>query len=1498
MPETIVDSKFRVLEPLPKLAGRARYRANDLVTSEVGILEHAPLDGFGRVLPRWTTDWLPALRHRIVRFAALPSFVRVLAVGSWNDGPYYVYAAGDAQPLGDLAPDRLPDAAALRGLLVDLHTANAGGDHVLNLRPEYLAWHGDRLVVLPGAWVLPFELLGRMGMRSPYQPPELRHAGLFGATTDGYMLAAVLSALADRAGGSQPEWLPHATRMLALEPERRATPGDAAAALASAAVAVPPAEAIRRSVERLSDVRGAPPAAGERALHEALDAGLQQLAEGQSSVLVAIGPPDGAGIKDMFLRLRERLTFLTERPRVTWIEPLTAWEPRDLVGDGGHVLFVPDPRPEEPQLLPLATLGWERMRPTLVVVGVRHDAPLPAGHDLESWVRSWCSADAVLRTLSVADDALPRTPLPATPAARHLLDLLSVLEVDATATLLRQALPRQETSLPEAIVELERLGHARRQLDAGGWWGTEPRLVLRVLRPDILEERRAALTPERLEELHLLVSHLLDEGDEPSLGHRYLRFHHLFAGGNWEEAAAAAEPLLRGIERRGLHGLARAIHRRLVNSNLVHHVALPRLLELRHRLARWEIEQGRFAEGQNQYERAAERLFAVADAEARNLDLEPVTEMILAHADLLEGRTGAMPALELVHRYFERFAERLTVRDRGRLLTEQAYCEMRLGRFPAAEERCHVALKLLDSRDHPSEVAQIYSVLGIVRWKTSRYDEAEQYLTSCMSLREKTGDKLAVARVYNNLGLLYRTMHRFPEALGYHQKSIDIRQEMGDAEGVARNLVNLGWVHLEMGNFGPAEEHALRACSVSDTLGLAGIRALAKGLLGEVYMLRDRMADARTALEDAVDGMRALGDVAELFVNLRKYASLELRCGNLDEAEQRLREAEAYLSGASSPLEEANWHLAQGELRRARGDLRQAALSFEHGGNNLARVGSARRAAEVFLTAAELYHASGVESRARDLVDRSRQLLSREGSGITPKLLVDLEAALGTSAAGPARGAQADLFVDILLRAAATTATAGSDGQALERILQEIRALSGARHVVLIGTDQVPRRESAVLREPGVEPPAILDHPRLVGRALQTLLPFGSDDVRDEKPARPFYVVPIEARERGLGCLYLEWDATGSAVEDAVLAVVRALSQQAAVVLDRMVGGGAAPAAAATVSETPPSGAGNGGFDGIVGRSAARQRVIDFVRQVRDVGETVLLMGENGTGKEVVARAIHSSGTRRDGPFLAINCTAIPGPLWGRELFGNVRGAFTDAHETKKGFFEAAHGGTLLLDEIGDMPPDMQTKFLRVLQDRTITPLGGTEPVTVDVRIIAATNKDLALAVERGQFRSDLYHRLNVLAITLAPLRDRREDIPVLANHFLNLHASTNGVRPKKLSGEALRIMMRYRWPGNVRELENAMKGSLVLSTRETLLPEDLPAAVVRGGDSLDTAGELSVDDVAKWVIDHAAFSDRIPLMPVLERALARQMVAKVNEKTRAAKLLGVSKPTLYTRLK
>jgi len=308
--------------------------------------------------------------------------------------------------------------------------------------------------------------------------------------------------------------------------------------------------------------------------------------------------------------------------------------------------------------------------------------------------------------------------------------------------------------------------------------------------------------------------------------------------------------------------------------------------------------------------------------------------------------------------------------------------------------------------------------------------------------------------------------------------------------------------------------------------------------------------------------------------------------------------------------------------------------------------------------------------------------------------------------------------------------------------------------------------------------------------------------------------------------------------------------------------------------------------------------MVDFIRQVRDLDATVLLLGENGTGKEVVARAIHYTGVRRSYPFVTVNCTALPAGLWERELFGHERGSFTDAFETKRGYFETAHRGTLLLDEIGDMPLEMQTRFLRVLEEKSFTRIGGSESIGVDVRIIAATNQDLDGTVRAGRFRVDLFHRLNVLATTLPPLRERRDDIPELAQYFLDQHAGSLGMRAKRLSGEALRILMQYPWPGNVRELENAMKRSLVLSDREVLAPEDLPPKVLKGSSGNEIAGALELEEVARWVLDHAAYSASKPLLDRLEKEISRQLVERIGVIAQAARLLGVSRPTLYSKLR
>ncbi len=249
----------------------------------------------------------------------------------------------------------------------------------------------------------------------------------------------------------------------------------------------------------------------------------------------------------------------------------------------------------------------------------------------------------------------------------------------------------------------------------------------------------------------------------------------------------------------------------------------------------------------------------------------------------------------------------------------------------------------------------------------------------------------------------------------------------------------------------------------------------------------------------------------------------------------------------------------------------------------------------------------------------------------------------------------------------------------------------------------------------------------------------------------------------------------------------------------------------------------------ILGHSQAIARVREMVARIAPTDSTVLVAGESGTGKEVIARAIHAASPRRDAPFVGINCAAIPSELLESELFGHVRGAFTGADRARQGLLEAARGGTLFLDEIGDMPPGMQAKLLRVLQERKVRRVGGNEEIPVDVRVIAATHRDLPGLVREGRFREDLYYRIHVIRIDVPPLRARPEDLPEFVRHFLRRHAERMGRRVERIDPAFLEALARHDWPGNVRELENVVERAVALAPGDALVPETLPPEILAG---------------------------------------------------------------------
>jgi len=291
---------------------------------------------------------------------------------------------------------------------------------------------------------------------------------------------------------------------------------------------------------------------------------------------------------------------------------------------------------------------------------------------------------------------------------------------------------------------------------------------------------------------------------------------------------------------------------------------------------------------------------------------------------------------------------------------------------------------------------------------------------------------------------------------------------------------------------------------------------------------------------------------------------------------------------------------------------------------------------------------------------------------------------------------------------------------------------------------------------------------------------------------------------------------------------------------------------------------------------------LEMATTVANTESTVLIQGESGTGKEVLARYIHSLSDRAEKSFLSINCGALPESLLESELFGHVKGSFTGAVKDKQGLFVAANGGTLFLDEVGEMVPATQVRLLHVLQQHEVIPVGATEPVGVDVRIVAATNADLEERIRQGTFRSDLFYRLNVIAIHLPPLRERRDDIPLLADNFLDNFARRRGAQPKRLSDEALQTLMEYDWPGNVRELENALERAVAMVSGTLIERDALPKRVIERQPTPLVSEERPAN----------------PSLEVVERAYIEWVLrAEGGNKTRAAEVLGIDPSTLYRKL-
>jgi len=325
-------------------------------------------------------------------------------------------------------------------------------------------------------------------------------------------------------------------------------------------------------------------------------------------------------------------------------------------------------------------------------------------------------------------------------------------------------------------------------------------------------------------------------------------------------------------------------------------------------------------------------------------------------------------------------------------------------------------------------------------------------------------------------------------------------------------------------------------------------------------------------------------------------------------------------------------------------------------------------------------------------------------------------------------------------------------------------------------------------------------------------------------------------------------------------------------------------------------------FHGLIGVSAQMRKICAFIKKIADTESTVLITGESGTGKEVVARTIHNNSSRRENAFVPVNCAAIPAELIESELFGHERGAFTGATKMRMGRFELADGGTLFLDEIGELHPSLQVKLLRVLQEKEFERVGGTKTMKVDVRILAATNKDLARATREGSFREDLFYRLNVIPLNMPPLRKRREDIVPLLQHFISKFSFRKKNAPLAVHPDVFGFFGNYRWPGNVRELENMVERLVILDDDGLITVEDIPEHIISGHQAVEGEVFREQRDIG-WTPEGVVFpQEGVDLYAVLDEIEKRIIIQALEKaggvKKKAASLLGLNRTTLLEKLK
>jgi sigma-54 specific flagellar transcriptional regulator A len=732
-----------------------------------------------------------------------------------------------------------------------------------------------------------------------------------------------------------------------------------------------------------------------------------------------------------------------------------------------------------------------------------------------------------------------------------------------------------------------------------------------------------------------------------------------------------------------------------------------------------------------------------------------------------------------------------------------------LGRLKEAAAHFEESRTLAQEIGDRRRVASILANMGLLRSYEGRVEEAEELQRASLAIHRERDDPVGIAHALNNMSDLAVERGRLEEAIAWADEAIETWTRAGRHEALPKPWVNRGRALVELDRLTEAREAAETAAAAADRSGSEEYRAEANALLARVLAREGEDEAALHAATNALSAAERARSPALRAQCLTQLGRLHVDGGRLEDAKRELEQATRLVRGLPHPYDRACILAEQGRLLARAGSAQAGAERMRRALAEFETLGNARGQVRALVDLAVLVEPDDA-AEAERLRMRARRLAGEHDLG-------DLPSADPADAAG----ASGRIGVDAeRLRALAESWQAGAPAERRPvdvvdpffRWLKEAHRVSGA---------ELRLGGSGLARSIAAEPDGTFAHvDRSDGKRARFVLKTSGEPASEGVAHRE-----VHMGTAGSAALRIARDR---AFDDEEILSIEAVSRLVTVALEgplhRVAG-----AEAARPSESPA-------FEGLVGSSAAMELVKRRIAQVAPTDSSVLLLGESGTGKELAARAIHARSSRASGPFVAINCPSIPRELIEAELFGHEKGAFTGATTTRPGKVELADGGTLFLDEVGDMAPATQVRLLRFLEEREFQRVGGRENRHVDVRILAATSRDLADAVQTGDFRSDLYYRLNVVPLRMPGLRERREDVAPLVRHLLSRVLGHDDAR---LSERALARLTAWDWPGNVRELRNAVEHMVALGGDALLDEEHLPDGVrgARGGTPEGAAG-------------------------------------------------------------